>query len=122
MLIPLSSCDKAAEKLIEWFDPDELKQVVGGERWWQVRGLDGLEAEWVTEKKFMLPVDVDKVQSVKHNMQLERDLTGDEMEILGMEHLDKVMVSLIQCHCFWISFIPYVDKSVSHQLYIHGGT
>jgi hypothetical protein len=29
----------------------EFKRVVGGERWWQVRGLDGLEAEWVAMKR-----------------------------------------------------------------------
>jgi hypothetical protein len=29
----------------------EFKRVVGGERWWQVRGLDGVEAEWVAMKR-----------------------------------------------------------------------
>lgn len=46
-LIPLSSCDLAAEKLIEYFGPEDLKTVVGGEKWWQVRGLNGVEGEWV---------------------------------------------------------------------------
>lgn len=46
-LIPPSSCQVAADKLIEYFGPEDLKKVVGGEKWWQVRGLNGIEAEWV---------------------------------------------------------------------------
>jgi hypothetical protein len=26
-----------------------LKKVVGGEKWWQVRGLAGIEAEWIAQ-------------------------------------------------------------------------
>lgn len=50
-LIPLSSCDQAARALIEYFGEEDLKNVVGGERWWQVRGLNGVEAEWVAMTK-----------------------------------------------------------------------
>ena len=46
-LIPLSSCDRAAKAIIDYFGPEDLKNVVGGEKWWQVRGLNGVEAEWV---------------------------------------------------------------------------
>ncbi|CEH12996.1 Arylacetamide deacetylase [Ceraceosorus bombacis] len=49
VLIPLSSCDQAAKVLIEYFGPDDLKNVVGGEKWWQVRGLSGVEAEWIAQ-------------------------------------------------------------------------
>ncbi len=49
MLIPLASCDEAARILIDYFGPDELKNVVGGEKWWQVRGLTGIEAEWIAQ-------------------------------------------------------------------------
>ena len=92
VLIPLHSCNEAAGKLIEWFDPVELSRVVGGERWWQIRGLDGLDAEWVTEKKYVSPVDIETERSVRDRTGLERDLSGDEREILGIEHLEKVMV------------------------------
>lgn len=51
--IPLSSCNKAADALIEWFGPEELKHVVGGERWWQIRGMEWLDAEWITEKAYL---------------------------------------------------------------------
>ena len=68
--------------LIEWFGPEDLKTVVGGEKWWQVRGLDGVDGEWITEKEYLS----------------EREPTGhklstEDANILRMEHLDTVMVS-----------------------------
>jgi hypothetical protein len=41
--IPLSCCSKAADIIIDWFAPEELQTLVGGSRWWQVRGIDGIE-------------------------------------------------------------------------------
>ena len=80
--IPLSSCNRAADVLIDWFGAEELKRVVGGERWWQVRGLDWIDAEWITEKEFLkdirIPEDIEQ--------------TDDEKTIHQMESLDKVMV------------------------------
>lgn len=75
--------------LIEWFDPEELQQVVGGEKWWQVRGLDGVEAEWVTERKF-LKNDNDIRQSKRKP---EEKLSPSSLDILRMDSLEKVMVS-----------------------------
>lgn len=47
-----SSCDKAADKLIEALGGKEMaKQTVGGTRWWQVRGLDGIPGEWIVVRK-----------------------------------------------------------------------
>lgn len=80
--IPLSSCNKAADVLVDWFGPDDLKCVVGGERWWQIRGMDGIDCEWVTEKKFL-----DRSKSINGEK-----LTDTEREILQMEHLETVMV------------------------------
>ncbi|KAJ4478319.1 hypothetical protein J3R30DRAFT_3480447 [Lentinula aciculospora] len=82
--IPLSACNTAADVLIEWFGPKELKHVVGGERWWQVRGLDGIECEWITEKEYLSseplrPENGDKV-------------TKADETVLRMEHLDTVML------------------------------
>ncbi|KAG8955582.1 hypothetical protein FRC04_007573 [Tulasnella sp. 424] len=52
VMIPLSSCDKAADKLIEALGGKEMaKQTVGGTRWWQVRGLDGIPGEWIVVRK-----------------------------------------------------------------------
>ncbi|KIO33836.1 hypothetical protein M407DRAFT_3841 [Tulasnella calospora MUT 4182] len=49
--IPLPCCNKAADVLINWFGPEQLKEVVGGEKWWQVRGLEGVQAEWIAMKR-----------------------------------------------------------------------
>lgn len=49
--IPLVCCNKAADVLIDWFGPEQLKKVVGGERWWQVRGLQGIQGEWIAMKR-----------------------------------------------------------------------
>ena len=69
--------------LIDWFGPDDLKCVVGGEKWWQVRGLDGIDAEWVTEKEYL-----------REDTPIDRKLSSTDANILRMEHLETVMVSL----------------------------
>ncbi|TFY83689.1 hypothetical protein EWM64_g338 [Hericium alpestre] len=84
VLIPLRSCNRAADLLIDWFGPEDLAEVVGGERWWQVRGLDGIDGEWVTEHKFLSGDHVDKNKT---------ETTGDEA-IRKMEKLETVMVSV----------------------------
>jgi len=55
VLIPLHSCDQAARALIDYFGPEDLKNIVGGETWWQVRSegtgagaiAGGVEGEWI---------------------------------------------------------------------------
>ncbi|KAG6903465.1 hypothetical protein C0995_005488 [Termitomyces sp. Mi166 len=84
VLIPLSSCNRAADVLVEWFGPHELKYVVGGERWWQVRGLDGVDGEWITEKDYLNSSTEHKEQSKK--------LSSDDRNILKMDHLETVML------------------------------
>ncbi|KAG7096748.1 hypothetical protein E1B28_004160 [Marasmius oreades] len=91
--IPLRSCNEAADMLIAWFGPDELKLVVGGERWWQVRGLDGLDAEWITEKAYLS----DEIRPVNFG----RKLTEDEERLLRMEELDTVMFYVHGGGYFW---------------------
>lgn len=86
VLIPLSSCNKAADLLVEWFGPDDLKNVVGGEKWWQIRGMDGVDAEWVTEKEYL-----------KDSAAVDKKLSTTDANIVKMDHLETVMVSL---ECF----------------------
>lgn len=73
--IPLASCNQAADILVEWFGPSELRSVVGGERWWQVRGLDGIEGEWITQKAFLAPAE-----SNAYKMSNETDQTIRRMD------------------------------------------
>lgn len=52
LLIPLSCCDAAAPILINALGGEEkAKEIAGGTRWWQVRGLAGVDANWVANKK-----------------------------------------------------------------------
>ena len=86
--IPLSSCNSAADILIDWFGPGDMKHVVGGERWWQVRGLDGVDAEWITEKEYLGP-PIDK------NRKRKQKLTDEDEDILRMEHLETAMACAV---------------------------
>ncbi|KAJ3518062.1 hypothetical protein NLJ89_g103 [Agrocybe chaxingu] len=83
--IPLSTCNDAADSLIEWFGPEELKHVVGGERWWQVRGLDGIDAEWMAQAEDIEPQSDTKPLKGKK-------LSEEKANILLMEKLDKVLL------------------------------
>ncbi|KAF7798891.1 hypothetical protein EIP86_010119 [Pleurotus ostreatoroseus] len=89
--VPLPSCNKAADLLIEWFGPEDLNMVVGGERWWQIRGLDGVDAEWITQKEFLSDKDVDK----------EGKLSTEDANILRMEHLETVLLYVHGGAYFW---------------------
>ena len=86
MMIPISTCNAAADVLIDWFGPDDLKYIVGGHKWWQVRGLDGVDAEWITEREFLEDLDGENIPEGK--------LGWEEETVLRMEHLETVMVRL----------------------------
>ncbi|KDQ29455.1 hypothetical protein PLEOSDRAFT_1038992 [Pleurotus ostreatus PC15] len=92
--IPLSSCNKAADTLISWFGPDELKHVVGGERWWQVRGLDGVDAEWITQKEYLSP------EPITPDLRT-RNLSTTDADILRMNHLERVILYVHGGGYFW---------------------
>lgn len=52
LLVPLSCCDEAASYIIQALGGEELaKRLVGGTKWWQVRGVKGIDAEWITARK-----------------------------------------------------------------------
>lgn len=68
--VPLSSCDEAARYLVKCLGGEEkAREIVGGVKWWQVRGIEGcvivrsyfssietcrfisVDAQWITAKK-----------------------------------------------------------------------
>lgn len=51
--IPASTCTSAADYLMAAFGPNELKNLIGGRQWWQLRGnKDGsVEGEWIAMKR-----------------------------------------------------------------------
>ena len=88
--IRLPCCNKAADILIDWFGPDELRKVVGGERWWQVRGLEGVQAEWVAMKR-----DWDKLEKAEKRAKRSNTGSGQTSTLFSerLDHLRKVVVS-----------------------------
>ncbi|KAH7931203.1 alpha/beta-hydrolase [Leucogyrophana mollusca] len=89
--IPLLSCNRAADALIEWFGPQDLNLIVGGEKWWQVRGLDGIDAEWIAEKEHLRDEDFSR----------GKKLSDEEKNILKMEQLETVMLYVHGGGYFW---------------------
>ncbi|CAK5282353.1 unnamed protein product [Mycena citricolor] len=52
LVIPMSCCDDAAQYVITALGGEEVaRRVVGGCKWWQVRGVSGIDAQWITAKK-----------------------------------------------------------------------
>ncbi|KAG7442589.1 alpha/beta-hydrolase [Guyanagaster necrorhizus] len=52
LLVPMSSCEDAAKYLVKALGgQDVARRVVGGVKWWQVRAINGVDAEWITTKK-----------------------------------------------------------------------
>lgn len=47
VMVPMENCDRAAELIIEHLGEQDLKKLVGGEKWWQLRPLPGLQGEWI---------------------------------------------------------------------------
>lgn len=93
-IVPLSSCNTAADLLAEWFGPDELRRVVGGHKWWQVRGLDGIEAEWITDKKYLS-------RAKGRANEVDSRLSRHEDTIVRMDHLEPVMLYIHGGGYFW---------------------
>ena len=70
LMVPMSTCDEAATHLIAALGGEEMtKRIVGGTKWWQVRGMQGcvlslaalsaarmngfssIDGEWIVAKK-----------------------------------------------------------------------
>ncbi|KAJ7099552.1 hypothetical protein B0H15DRAFT_820712 [Mycena belliarum] len=52
LVVPVSCCDDAAQYLITALGgADATQKLVGGCKWWQVRGIPGVDAQWITAKK-----------------------------------------------------------------------
>lgn len=88
---------------------EEFRRVVGGERWWQVRGLDGLEAEWIAmngdweqiskaekrkEKKKQRHREHAAKRNARHGKHPMEDTLTNEEYTEDIDNLTRVMVSL----------------------------
>ncbi|KAI0321985.1 hypothetical protein OF83DRAFT_1168008 [Amylostereum chailletii] len=108
--IPLVSCNCAADLLIGWFGPEELTKIVGGARWWQVRGLDGIDAEWITEKSF-LDGNTEKAS---------KKASSDEDTISQMDKLESVMLYVHGGGFFWGSINTHRYQIIRYARKIKG--
>ncbi|KAF8609765.1 alpha/beta-hydrolase [Ceratobasidium sp. AG-I] len=129
--IPLSSCNDAADILITLLrqtstpsgsdyskeEADaEFRRVVGGEKWWQVRGLDGLEAEWIAmnndweqiskaekrkEKKKQRHREHAAKRNARHGKHPMEDTLTNEEYTEDIDNLTRVMLYLHGGAYFW---------------------
>ncbi|KAF9646179.1 alpha/beta-hydrolase [Thelephora ganbajun] len=52
VVVPMSCCDQAAEYLIDALGGESaVKRIVGGTKWWQIRGINGVDGEWIVARK-----------------------------------------------------------------------
>ncbi|WFD32916.1 hypothetical protein MSPP1_003969 [Malassezia sp. CBS 17886] len=51
VLVPMSCCEDAAQYLVKYLGPEKIQGLVGGSRWWQMRSLEGIDAEWISMKE-----------------------------------------------------------------------
>ncbi|TFK43713.1 lipase/esterase [Crucibulum laeve] len=108
--IPLTCCNRAADVLIDWFGPEELKHVVGGERWWQVRGLDGVDGEWITQKNLL-----DNTTPIT-----SQNIPESDQNILRMEKLNTVMLYVHGGGYFWGSINTHRYQLIRYARKIKG--
>ncbi|KAG2154960.1 alpha beta-hydrolase [Suillus bovinus] len=110
--VPLQSCNKAADLLIQWFGPEDLKRVVGGERWWQVRGLDGIDAEWIADKSHLRPESVDIDDG--------RRYSEEERLVMSMEQLETTMLYIHGGGYYWGSINTHRYQIIKYAHKIRG--
>lgn len=110
--IPLQSCNQAADLLIQWFGPEDLKRVVGGEKWWQVCGLNGIDAEWIAEKSHLRPASV--------HIDAGRKYSEEEKLVLSMEQLETTMLYVHGGGYYWGSINTHRYQIIKYAHKIRG--
>ncbi|KAG8703730.1 hypothetical protein FRC09_003979 [Ceratobasidium sp. 395] len=125
--IPLSSCNDAADLLIKllrqtstpsgssFSDEEadaEFKRVVGGEKWWQVRGLDGIEAEWVAMKSDWESISKAEKKKEKKK-QRHREHSAKRNAKQGKHPMEDPLANE--------EYTDDIDNLTRVMLYIHGG-
>ncbi|KAG2116013.1 alpha beta-hydrolase [Suillus discolor] len=110
--ILLGTKNTAADLLIQWFGPEDLKRVVGGERWWQVRGLDGIDAEWIAEKSHLRP-ESDHIDA-------GRKYSEEERLLMSMEQLETTMLYIHGGGYYWGSINTHRYQIIKYAHKIRG--
>ncbi|OJA08539.1 hypothetical protein AZE42_02455, partial [Rhizopogon vesiculosus] len=77
VLVPVSCCDEAATYVVQALGGEEFaKRLVGGTKWWQVRGVQGVDAEWITARKDHM--EAKKRSRAKHKENSNADIPTTE--------------------------------------------
>lgn len=80
-MIPLSSCNQAASILIQALGGEQkATEITGGTRWWQVRGLKGIDANWIAVKKDWESAKVEREKRKQSTSEKTNPDVGDESE------------------------------------------
>lgn len=75
LIVPMSCCDDAATYLIQALGGDEMtKKVVGGTKWWQVRGIKGYERSLRITMSVVEPIRVALTPNGSHRRRIGRRL------------------------------------------------
>ena len=84
LLIPLSSCSQAATYLIKVLGGEEqARHILGGTRWWQVRGVKGIDANWIVVKKDLEVANKMRKMGFQQENGNEHETGGDNAESDG---------------------------------------
>ncbi|CDZ97386.1 Arylacetamide deacetylase [Phaffia rhodozyma] len=110
ILIPLSSCHIAAKYLLQALGgPEQARKIVGGQEWWQVRGIKGVEAEWIVVKKEWIRREKeDKEMRNRKGSSEKKSGKGPSLEGLEVEDQDEALRD-------------EGTDGMRTMLYIHGG-
>ena len=113
LLVPLSSCNEAAEHLIRVLGgPEEATRFVGGIRWWQVRGIQGIDANWVAEKR-----DIEAIKRSRRERERKSNSTDQAPSNTGVfEHTNGKGKQRDE-----ESSYPKEMDEMPCMLYLHGG-
>ncbi|CCL99228.1 uncharacterized protein FIBRA_01243 [Fibroporia radiculosa] len=107
LTVPMTCCDDAATYLIQALGGEEVtKRIVGGTKWWQVRGIRGIDAEWLTAKK-----DWAEAKRRRKAQQKEKGKAKDAHKAATSDDLGQEMPAV---------YDPEMDK-MRCILYAHGG-
>ncbi|KAK7036461.1 hypothetical protein VNI00_011658 [Paramarasmius palmivorus] len=128
LVVPTSCCNDAAGYLITALGGEDVaRRVVGGVKWWQVRGIDGVDAQWITAKKDWQEAKrrykmQDKAATAKENLAKSEDdnvydKDMDEMRCILYSHGGEIFDSNSKCYNAQMPQGGYYFGSVDQERY-----
>ncbi|KAF8309400.1 alpha/beta-hydrolase [Clavulina sp. PMI_390] len=97
--IPLSTLTPAARIITSLLGPRETLTLLGGAKWWQVRAIDGVGAEWIAMKADVRGVPYGDIEKESEKEQERDSLHGRYVQ--GMDRLNRVMLYIHGGGFYW---------------------